>query len=84
LNKYLFITTRTENFNPEHIPAHYEYLSRLKKENKLEMYGPFSDASGGAYIVRARSFEEAKRIGESDPLIKNGSSTIIVKEWMTK
>lgn len=84
LNKYLFITTRTEKFDPEQIPAHYEYLNRLKKENKLEMYGPFSDATGGAYIIRAGSFTEAQRIGQLDPLIKSGSSTIVVKEWMTK
>ncbi|MEW8987078.1 hypothetical protein HHO41_15040 [Bacillus sp. DNRA2] len=84
MNKYLFITTRTEKFDPEQIPAHYEYLNRLKKENKLEMYGPFSDATGGAYIIRAGSFTEAQRIGQLDPLIKSGSSTIVVKEWMTK
>lgn len=84
MNKYLFITTRTENFDPEQIPAHYEYLNRLKKDNRLEMYGPFSDASGGAYLIRAGSLEEAKRIGHQDPIIKTGSSTIVVKEWMTK
>lgn len=48
------------------------------------MYGPFSDASGGAYLIRAGSLEEAKRIGHADPIIKTGSSTIVVKEWMTK
>lgn len=84
MNKYLFITARTENFDPEQIPAHYEYINRFKKENRLVMYGPFSDATGGAFIIRAGSLEEAKRIGQLDPLVKSGSSTIIVKEWMTK
>jgi uncharacterized protein len=84
LNKYLFITTRTEKFDPEQIPAHYEYLNRLKKENKLESYGPFSDATGDAYIIRAGSFAEAQRIGQLDPIIKTGCSTVIVKEWMAK
>jgi uncharacterized protein len=59
-------------------------MNRLKKENRLIMYGPFSDATGGAFIIRAGTMEEAKRIGQSDPLVKNGSSKVVIKEWMTK
>lgn len=84
MNKYLFILSRTENFDPEQLPAHYEYMNRLKKENRLVMYGPFSDATGGASLILAGSLEEAKRIGQLDPLVKNGSSTVIIKEWMAK
>ncbi|KAA6451220.1 YciI family protein [Bacillus swezeyi] len=84
MKRYLLMTTRTENFNDTYVPAHYDFLNRLKTENRLEMYGPFSDKTGGAYLVRAHSFEEAKKIGDSDPLIENGSSTLVIKEWLTK
>ncbi|AKG36722.1 hypothetical protein VK70_21210 [Paenibacillus durus ATCC 35681] len=81
LYKYLLITARTEHFNPEDIAGHYEHLDRLKKEGCLEMYGPFSDATGGAYLISASSLAEAEEIGNADPLIRRGSSTVTVKEW---
>jgi len=59
-------------------------LENLKKNNRLELYGPFSDSTGGAYLIKAESLEEAVLIGNSDPLIKSSSSTVIVKEWLTK
>ncbi|QWU16065.1 Uncharacterized conserved protein YciI, contains a putative active-site phosphohistidine [Paenibacillus sophorae] len=81
MNKYLLITERTECFNPEDIAGHYEYLDRLKKEGRLEMYGPFGDTTGGAYLILASSLAEAEEIGNADPLIRRGSSTVTVKEW---
>ncbi|AHV99541.1 hypothetical protein [Paenibacillus sabinae] len=54
MNRYLIITERTERFNPDDIQGHYEHLDQLKKENRLEMYGPFSDSSGGAYLTAFR------------------------------
>ncbi|ATH92556.1 hypothetical protein COP00_07945 [Bacillus glycinifermentans] len=84
MKRYLLMTTRTENFNTAYVPDHYDFLDRLKAENRLEMYGPFSDETGGAYLIRAHSLEEAKQIGQSDPLIESGSSALVVKEWLTK
>ncbi|ASB88173.1 YciI family protein [Bacillus sonorensis] len=84
MTRYLLMTTRTENFDNTYVPAHYDYLNRLKEENRLEMYGPFGDGSGGAYLIQADSFEEAQKIGHSDPLIESGASILVVKEWLTK
>jgi uncharacterized protein YciI len=84
MNRYLLITNRTESFNSADIPGHYEHLEQLKQNNRLELYGPFSDVSGGAYLIKAESLEEAIAIGNADPLIKSGSSTLSVKEWLTK
>ncbi|WP_088910864.1 YciI family protein [Brevibacillus formosus] len=78
------ITTRTPNFNINDITGHYEHLEHLKKNGRLESYGPFSDSTGGAYLIKAESLEEAVLIGDSDPLIRSGSSTVTVKEWLTK
>lgn len=81
---YLLITQRTKQFNPEHIPGHYEHLNRLKEAGKLKMFGPFGDQTGGAYLIEASSMEEAEAVGREDPLIRNGSSTVTVKEWLLR
>lgn len=84
MNRYLLITTRTPQFNPDDIPGHYAHLEMLKHQGQLELYGPFSDSTGGAYLIRASSLEEASAIGLADPLVKSGSSTVTVKEWLPK
>jgi uncharacterized protein len=84
LAQYLLITTRTDNFNPDDIQGHYDHLERLKIEGRLDMFGPFSDSTGGAYLIKASSLNEATKIGYSDPLIQNGSSTLSIKEWLLR
>lgn len=81
MNHYLLLTARTPNFNPEDGPKHYEYLDRLKEEGRLVLFGPFGDSTGGAYVVKASSMEEAETIGRNDPIIRSGSSRLTVKEW---
>jgi uncharacterized protein YciI len=41
-------------------------------------------SSGGAYVIKASSLEEATTIGHADPMIKEGSSTLTIKEWLVK
>ena len=55
---YLMLTMRTEKFNQEHVAGHYEFLDRLQAEKRLKMFGPFSDATGGAYVIEADSLKE--------------------------
>jgi uncharacterized protein YciI len=81
MNHYLLITTRSDQFDTNDIQGHYDHLDRLKSAGQLELYGPFTDATGGAYLIKASSLEEATLIGNSDQLIKNGSSTLAIKEW---
>ncbi|MDP4086159.1 MAG: YciI family protein [Bacillota bacterium] len=84
MKHYLLVTMRTSSFNKMFIQPHYEYLNKLKESNQLEAYGPFSDGKGGAYLIKSNSLEEAIEIGQSDPLVKSGSSTVMVKEWHLK
>lgn len=84
VNYFLLMTTRTNKFDSNDIQGHYDHLEKLKKEELLEMYGPFSDATGGAYLIKAASLDEATKIGNSDPLIQNGSSTLTIKEWLLR
>ncbi|MBK4202534.1 hypothetical protein EGI09_01035 [Bacillus subtilis] len=80
MNTYLMLTTRTDQFNQEHVAGHYEFLDRLQAEKRLKLFGPFSDATGGAYIIEAGSLEEAAEIGHADPLVASASSELTIKE----
>ncbi|MEC0544705.1 YciI family protein [Bacillus inaquosorum] len=84
MNTYLMLTTRTDHFNQEHVAGHYEFLDRLQAEKRLKMFGPFSDATGGAYVIVADSMKEAAEIGHADPLVASGSSELTIKEWELK
>lgn len=83
MSRFLIITTRTPHFNSEDVNAHNAHLDTLRAAGKLELSGPFSDATGGAYLINVATREEAETIAITDPLIASGSSTATVKEWKT-
>lgn len=60
MNTYLMLTTRTDQFKQKHVAGHYEFSDRLQAEKRLKLFGPFSDATGGAYVIEAGSLEEAE------------------------
>lgn len=79
--KYLVITTRRPEFDAQIIPAHYQFLDDLRGQSLLEQAGPFTDKTGGAYVLHAGSLEEARRLAERDPLSLNDCSILTVHEW---
>lgn len=81
MKRYLVLTLRTPRFDPAVIEAHYSHLDALKARGALEAYGPFADRSGGAYLVRAESLEEARGMAFADPVHVTGSSQVSVYEW---
>lgn len=82
--RYLVTTFRTPQFQMSVIDDHYAFLDRLREQNRLELAGPFTDKSGGAYVIRAGSLEEAHAIAFSDPVHTSGSSKVTVYEWNAK
>lgn len=82
--RYLVTTIRTPQFQTSAVKDHYAYLDRLRQQGKLELAGPFTDKSGGAYIINASNLEEAKVEAFSDPLHTTKSSTVTVYEWNAK
>lgn len=82
--RYLVMTIRKPQFQDSIIQEHQKYLSQLKEDGFLEMSGPFTDKSGGAYLVAATSLEAAKEIAFSDPVHTSGSSEVSVYEWDAK
>ena len=79
--KYLVLTMRQPEFDPDAIPAHYAFLESLRARGRLEQAGPFTDRTGGAYVIAAASLEEARGLAEQDPLHLRRCSTIAVHEW---
>ena len=79
--RYLIITRRTAAFDAAVIAPHYAHLDALRDDGRLELAGPFSDRSGGAYLVRAGNLAEAEAIAFADPVHTSGSSDVTVHEW---
>jgi uncharacterized protein YciI len=82
--KYLITTFRTPQFDSSVIDAHYAFLDDLKQRGQLELAGPFTDKTGGAYLIKADNLEEAKAIAFSDPVHTSKSSIVTVYEWNAK
>ena len=82
--KYLITTFCTPEFDLLIIDAHYAFLDDLKQRGQLELAGPFTDQTGGAYLIKADNLEEAKAIAFSDPVHTSKSSIVTVYEWNAK
>ncbi|HLZ62862.1 MAG TPA: YciI family protein [Ktedonosporobacter sp.] len=82
--RFLIILTRTPSFSTDTLAGHRAHIAILREAGQLLMYGPFSDSTGGAYLMHAESLAEAVRFAHADPLIKSGASTCVVKEWQIR
>jgi len=78
---YLVTTIRTPRFDASVVPEHYEFLDQLRKAGRLVLAGPFTDKSGGAYLLKAGGLEEAKALAFEDPVYRTRSSNVEVREW---
>jgi uncharacterized protein len=81
MKRYLVLAMRKPNFDIAVVPAHNVFLDALRAEQRLELSGPFTDKSGGAYLLRADSLDEAIAIAHRDPLHVEDVSAITVHEW---
>jgi uncharacterized protein len=79
--RYLVLAWRTEGFDAAVIAPHHAHLDALRDQGRLELAGPFSDRSGGAYVVRADDLAQAESIAFADPLHTTGASDVTVHEW---
>lgn len=81
MNRYLVILLRRPSFDPAAVPLHQRFLEDLRAEGRNEMSGPFGDKSGGAYLLRADSMQEAIKIAHDDPAHTSGGWDITLYEW---
>lgn len=84
MNRYLVLAMRKPGFDAAVVKPHHGFLDRLREQGQLELTGPFTDGSGGAYLLRAESLEAALAIVHADPLHVTGSSELTVREWSAK
>jgi uncharacterized protein YciI len=81
MNRYLVILMRRPQVDPAVVPLHQQFLEDLREQGRNEMSGPFGDKSGGAYLLRAESLEEATAIAHRDPAHTSGGWEVTLYEW---
>lgn len=79
--KYLVMTRRLPSFDPAWLDAHYAFLAELRAQGRLEQAGPFTDGTGGAYVLLAESAADAQALAHRDPLHLNRCSELQILEW---
>ncbi|UPG93259.1 YciI family protein [Luteibacter aegosomatissinici] len=81
---YLVMAIRNPAFQASAGEEHQVFLKDLIARGLLDMTGPFTDGTGGAYLLRAADLETATQIAHGDPLHVSGSSTLTVHEWRVR
>jgi uncharacterized protein YciI len=81
MNRYLVMVMRTPQFQATAIAPHQAFLENLRQSGQLELAGPFTDKSGGAYLIKAESLAAAQALAFADPLHTTRSSVVTVHEW---
>lgn len=71
----------------EILPAHIAHQIDLEKRGILFSAGPvFEEGSDvpskGMIVIRAKSFEEARQIADSDPFHASGIRTYTIRKWI--
>ncbi|GLQ49757.1 YciI family protein [Dyella flava] len=84
MNRYLVMLFRRPQVDPAVVPLHQQFLEDLRAQGRNEMSGPFGDKSGGAYLLRAESMEEALNIAHGDPAHTSGGWDVTLYEWQTR
>ena len=66
----------------EVLEEHIAFLNQKLEEGTLVAKGPFTDHTGGLMIYKANSIEEARKIIETDPAVRDNTRKIsLLKEW---
>lgn len=64
--------------------GHFANIERLAKEGKLALAGPFSDDPAGwrgLFVLAVNDLDEARRLTEADPVIRNGEMVAEYHRW---
>lgn len=67
----------------ELMKGHFAMINRLANEGKLVVAGPFSNGGDfrGIYIFDVKTIEEAQKLTETDPSIKEGYFKVEFIKW---
>lgn len=85
---FAILTEAAPDTTPEQLratlPAHLDHQVALEKEGVLFAAGPLDAEDGsrrGLIVIRANSFEDARRIADTDPFHAQGLRTYTVEQW---
>ena len=89
LHKELYVVVTQPVSSPEIRPKlldHLENQVKLEKEGVMFAAGPLFDEGSegpvaGMFVIRANSFEEARKIADSDPLHQAGLRSYTIRKW---
>lgn len=60
------------NVAPEQMKPHVDYMHSLIDSGQVVVSGPFSDKSGGLFILETENEQEASKIASNDPAVVSG------------
>ena len=71
------------NKRAELMKGHFAMINRLAEEKKLVVAGPFSEGGEfrGIYLFDVKTIEEAQKLTETDPSIKEGYFKVEFIKW---
>jgi uncharacterized protein YciI len=91
MRRYVLVILRT---GPKRMPdgqereamfaGHFANIGRLAKEGKLALAGPFTDDPAGwrgLFVFAVEDIDEARRLTETDPVIRNGEMVAEYHPW---
>ncbi|MEM6895144.1 MAG: YciI family protein [Bacteroidota bacterium] len=86
---YLYVTEPVVSFDEvaKILPDHMDFVHKIESQGTMIMGGQTTiqgaDNAGGygAIMIRANSFEEAKRIADQDPMHKTGVRKYTLYRW---
>lgn len=81
---YLVMLKRRPVVDPAAIEAHRAFLEALRAQGVLERSGPFTDKSGGAYLLHADGLAAAQAIVDRDPASTSGGWDVTIHEWQAR
>lgn len=81
---FLVVLLRRPVVDPEAIAAHAVFLDALRAEGRVERSGPFTDKTGGAYLLRAADLAGAQALVARDPACTSGGWDITIHEWQAR
>jgi uncharacterized protein YciI len=85
----LYVVVTTPVTSPEIRPRLLDHLDnqvKLERDGVMFAAGPLFDEGGegpvaGMFVIRASSFEEARKIADSDPLHQAGLRKYTIRKW---
>lgn len=84
MKRFLAVVTRPADVDPEILARHKDYLQALLDRGSLLLSGPFGEAPGGAYLLRAADQAAAQAIVKSDPMLLDPRAEIVLREWVIR